>query len=107
MSVQRAVALQPVDPDAVGHVVENRFGERVRALEDHAHAAAQAGDVHFQNVLAVQRHRPFGARVPDRFVDAVQGAQEGGFAAARRPDQAVIRFSGDLDVDIVQRLEAP
>ena len=103
--VQRPVALEPVDADSIGDVVEDRFGERIRPLEHHAHAAAQVGDIHAQHVFAIQRDRSFGARAANHFVDAVEGSQEGRFAAAGRSDQSGDLLFRNLDVDIVQRLK--
>ncbi len=47
-----------IDAETVGDVVEDGFREGIRLLEHHADAAAQIGDVHGQNVLAVQRRSP-------------------------------------------------
>ena len=60
-----------------------------------------------ENVLAVERDLAFEPRVAQRFVDAVQIAQEGGFAAAGRPDQRGDFVCREIERDVVQRLESP
>ncbi len=102
---ERPAGFQPVHFHAIGDVFEDRLGERIGALKHHAHAAAQLGDVHLQHILAVQQDLPFVARILDGFVDAVQRAQECGLAAAGGADQRGDALLGNLQVDIVQRVE--
>ena len=94
----------PVDAQAVGHVVEDRFGKRIGLLEHHADPAAQLGDVLRQDILAIQGNFALQARVAERFVHAVQRAQQRGFAAAGRPDQRRDLVGGHVHGDVVQRL---
>ena len=46
---------------------------------------------------AVQQHLALDARAGDGVVHPVEAAQEGGLAAARRPDQRGDLLLGDLD----------
>ena len=61
----RAAARQAVDPQAVGHVLEDRFRERVRLLEHHPDAPPQRDDVGAGrvDVVAVDEDAP-STRVP-------------------------------------------
>jgi hypothetical protein len=82
---------EPVDAGAVGDILVDRLGEGVRLLEHHTDAGAQLHDVHVGRVdiFAVKLDRAFHARVRDRVVHAVDGAQERRFAAADGPMKAV------------------
>ncbi len=80
-------ALGSVNARTVGDVVENGFGERIGALEDHADAAAQRGDVLRDNILAIEKDFAFQARSADGFVHAIEDAKQGGFAATGRADE--------------------
>jgi len=95
---------EPVDPQAVGDVVENRFRKRVRALEDHPDAAAQIDHVHRRgvDVLAVDGDGTLDARAGHDVVHPVQRAQERRFATARRPDQRGDLVGADLDGDLLE-----
>src|SRR3546814_2484532 len=61
----------------------------VGLLEHHADARAQLHHIHRRivDILAVERDRAFDARAGNRVVHAVERAQEGRFAAARRADE--------------------
>ena len=97
---QRLFALESIDAQAVSHVVEDRLGKRIGPLEHHAHAAPQIGHIQLQHVLAIQQHLAFVAGVLDGFVDAVEGSQKRGFAAAGGTDQSGDMFLGNLQVDL-------
>ena len=81
----RQVAVQA---RAVGDVVEDGLGERIRLLEDHADAPAQRDhvDARAVDVLAVEEQLPAGAAAGDQVVHAVDGAQQRALAAAARAD---------------------
>ena len=80
-----ARARQPVDPQAVGDVVEDRFREGVRLLEDHADAAPKIDDVDRRrvDVAAVDGDRALDPRAGHDVVHPVERAEEGRLAAAR------------------------
>ena len=85
-----------MDARAVGDVLVDRLGERIRLLEHHADAGAQLHHVQrgVVDVLPVDDDLAGDAAALDRVVHAVDAAQEGRLAAARRPDQAVTARSG-------------
>jgi hypothetical protein len=62
---------QSVDADPIGNVIENRLGERIGALEDHAHAAAEFGDVIVVTVFTVEEDFACEAGAWDSLVDTV------------------------------------
>ena len=74
---------------AVGDVVVNGHRERIRALEDHAHALAQVDevDVLVVDIPIVKRDLAVNLHAVDEVVHAVERAQERRLAAARRPDE--------------------
>ena len=80
-------SLVSVDAKSVRNVVENRFRKRIRPLENHADAAAEARDILRKNIFAVEKYLPLEPRVAQRLVHAVERAQQGGFAASGRTDQ--------------------
>ena len=57
------------------------------------------------DVLAQDLDRAGGAHVAEALVDAIDAAQEGRLAAARRADQRGDDALLDLEVDVEQRLE--
>src|SRR5260370_41544136 len=73
-----------VNPQAIGHVVENRLGERIGALKNHADAAAVRSNVLRKNVLAIEKNFALEAGAALRLVDAVEGGSEGGHAPRGR-----------------------
>src|SRR5277367_1011109 len=92
-------AFVAIDAQAVGYVVINRFWKWIGALEDHAHAAAQADDVERVNVLTIEKDFAFNAGVANGFVHAVQSAQECGFAAAGRTDERGDTVGGNFQAE--------
>ena len=92
---------------AEGHVFQYRLGKWVRPLEDHPHPMPEVYgiDVGSVNILPVQENRTRNARVRDEIVHPVEGPEEGGLAAARRPDEGRNLFLFDLEVDILQGLK--
>jgi len=94
-----------VDAQAVGDVIEDGLGERIGFLEHHADAAADAGDVHTEQALAIQQQFAGHAGIADGLVHAVEGAQEGGFAAAGGTDEGGDFVGGNLHAYVVQRLK--
>ena len=90
---------QLLDLQAEGNVVIHRHrGEQGIALEHNADVAILDGYV--GNILAVHIHRAL-----DRLNKAGDGAQRGGFAAARRAQEGEELPLPDLHVDAVQRLK--
>lgn len=65
-----------VDAKTVSDVFKNGFRERIRALENHANAAAQLSNILFENVFAIEKDFAFEAGVAHGFVHAVERAQE-------------------------------
>src|SRR3546814_11775421 len=61
---------QPVDARAISDILEDRFGEGVGVLENHADARAQLPHIHrrTEDILADQRARAFDARAGHRWV---------------------------------------
>src|ERR1039458_837371 len=94
-----------VDAQAIGDVVEDGLGERVGALEHHADAAAEVGDIDRGDVLIIQQDLAFHAGIADGVVDAVEVPQESGFAAAGRADQGRHAVGQHVERNIVQGLE--
>src|SRR6185312_1942259 len=100
------LALQPpVDLRPIGDVFEKRLRKWIRALEHHTNAPPDFGYIHVENVLAVERNFTFEPRVAESLVDPVQIAQKGGLTAARRPDERRDFVSGELEVDVMQRMK--
>ena len=93
-----AVRLHP------GHdVVLDRHRERVRPLEQHADAPPQRQEVDVlrPQALVVQRHVALAHESGHAVVHAVEGAQEGGLARARRPDERRDGAALEVHVDVV------
>jgi hypothetical protein len=78
-----------VEADAERDVLVDRHGKRRRLLEHHADAGAQQVDVLAlaQQILPVEHHLARGALARVEVVHAVEHAQQGRLAAARRPDE--------------------
>ena len=74
---------------AIGDVLVDRLGEGIGLLEHHADAGAELHhiDLGVIDVLVVDHDLAGDTAGGDRVVHAVDGAQEGGLAAARRPDE--------------------
>ena len=104
--VQRAAVPDAADPQAVGDVLVDRLGEGRRPLEDHAHLLPQLDHVSsaIEDLLAIDENAAGGADVVDQVVHAVQAAEQGRLAAARRADQGRNLVAGEIDDDIVQGL---
>ena len=96
---------QPVDPDAVGDVLENRLGERVRFLEHHPDPAAEGDDVGAGgvDVPPFDDDLSLDPRPGDDVVHPVQGPQERALAAAGRTDEGRHQVRRDLDGDVLER----
>ena len=98
------LAAEAVDAQAVGDIFKNGFRERIGALENHSDAAAQAAPRPCQKYFAVEQHRPLDARVAQGFLHAVESAQEGGLAAAGRPDERGDAVGGNSQTDVEKSL---
>ena len=100
--------MDAVGARAVGNVVVDRHREGVRLLEHHADPLAQDIDIHLVlvDVHAVQFDVPGNAAALDKVVHPVQALQKGRFAAAGRADKGSDLLFRDVDVDILQCMEA-
>ena len=91
---------------AVGNVVIDAHGERVRLLEHHADLAAQLVDVRrgVVDILALILHAARDLHAGDKVVHAVERFEKRGLAAAGRAYERGYALFGNVDADIVQRL---
>ena len=73
------VAGKPMDFGTVGDIVENRFGEGIGFLENHAHLGPQEDDIDRSvvYVLLVQEYRPGDAADINGVVHPIQAAKKG------------------------------
>ena len=87
-----------VQAQGIGDVVEDAHREGGGLLEDHAHATAKGEEVGLgvKNVLAIEKDLTLGALAAMEGVDAVVGAQVGGFAAAGGTDDGGNLALGDV-----------
>ena len=91
--IQPRPGADAVGAGAVGNIIVNAHGEGIGLLEDHADLLAQHRHILLRGVdlMAVVGKRPGDLHIRNQVVHAVDGAQEGGFAAAGGADE-----SGDL-----------
>src|SRR5208283_991511 len=94
-----------VNAKAVGNIVEDRLRERVRLLKHHADSPADSGDVHVENVGAVEFELALDAGGRDGLVHPVKSPEEGGFAAAGGTDEGSDLVGGNVHIDAVEGLE--
>ena len=94
---------------AVGDIVVDGHWERVRALEDHAHALAQVDEVHVLvvDVPVIERDLAVDLHAVDEIIHAVERAQERGLAAARGANECDDFIFRHLKRDIKQGLMRP
>ncbi len=87
----------------VGDVVVDGFGKGVGFLKDHAHLGPQRHhiDIFIVDVLLVDGDLAGHAAAVDGVVHAVQAADEGGLAAAGRPDHGDHFVAADIEGDIL------
>src|SRR2546430_1282444 len=94
---------------AIGDIVEDRLRKRIRFLEHHAdpHAHLDRVDVRCEQIAVVgmQHDASLVAVAGIEIVHAVEAAQEGRLAAARRPDQRGHLALVDRHADGLQCLE--
>ena len=92
---------------AVSNIVVDAHGEGVRLLEDHAHAAAQVGQLHLlrENILTPEPDVALDADVRHKVVHPVQGLEESGFAAARGADEGSDLLFAHVQRDALEGLE--
>src|SRR5712691_7062331 len=102
----RDSGFRAVDAQAIGNILENGFGERVGALENHTDTATIGSDVLGKDVLAIKQNFTFEACAADGFVHAVEGAQQGGFAAPRGANERGDLVGGDAHADVEEDLLA-
>jgi len=105
--VQVGLAEFVVQARAEGDVVVDGLGEGVWLLEDHADVSAELDDVvaGVEDVVAVDLDGALDAGRVDLVVHAVDPPQEGGFAAARWPDERGDFPRGHVEVKVDQGLE--
>ena len=101
-----ALAGEPVNAGPVGHVLVDRFRERIGLLEHHADPRPELHhvDVAAIDVAVVQRDGAGHPADVDDVVHAVEAAQERRLAAARRADQRRHLVLRQVDVDVEERL---
>src|SRR5262249_5958318 len=96
-----AVVLHAPDAQAVGDVLRDGLGERVRALEDHPDASAHRDRVDARAVdgVAVELYLAADPAARDQLVHAVERAQEGRLATPGRADEGGDGLLGDVEGD--------
>src|SRR5262249_24626154 len=99
------ILLHPEHARAPSNVVVDRLRERVRALEHHPDATPHIDGVDAVgvHVLPVVEQLPVHLRAGHEVVHAVQAADEGALAAARRADERRDQVAVDLEVDTADR----
>ena len=82
--IQSATIVDPLQAQTIDHVLVDGLGERVRALEHHAHLTAQGGNIDALviDVVAMQLDFPLDAADLHQIVHPVDAAQQGRFATA-------------------------
>src|SRR5262249_51961510 len=83
------ITLIAVQAQAKGHVVKDTHGKGIGLLEDHADIAAYDDGIHVGgvNVLAAEMHMPFEPKAPHQVIHAIETAQGGTLATARRANK--------------------
>ncbi len=98
-----------LDAQPIGHILEDRARERIGSLEHHTHALTQLHHIRRwpQDVRAVEEDRA--SHVGDRrqVMHAIERAQEGRFATARRPHQRRHLAFRHLQIDALERARSP
>src|SRR5579864_7192669 len=92
----RAVSLAR-NPAGIYNVLENRHGEGIGFLEDHAQSLSQADDIDSAavDVVAVEHDSSLGMDVVDQVVHAVDASEQSRFSAAAGADQRRHLLRGD------------
>ena len=91
---------------AIGDVVVDAHGERVRFLEHHAHPLPQQVHVHIAvDVLAVQTNVTSDLAALHQIVHPVQGLQQRRLAAAGGADKGTDLMFRQFQIDIFQGME--
>ena len=100
-------ALEAVELQPERHVAVDAHGKRVGLLEDHADVAADGHrvDAGMVDVLAVEVDVPLEAEAADQVVHAVQAAEHGALAAARRADEGRDAVLLDRNAGVADGLE--
>src|SRR5579864_8419378 len=93
-----------IDVNSISDIVEDRFGEWVRALKDYADAAAQMRNVLGKDVFAVEQDLPLDAGAAHGLMHAVEGANERGLAATGRADEGGYTICGHMQINVVQSM---
>src|SRR5699024_598611 len=91
---------------AVGDVLPDGFGKRVRLLEHHSNALSELDEIDIVAVdlLAIECDAALDARGLDAIVHPVQTAEERRFPTARRADERRDALRGDVEADPFERL---
>ena len=94
-----------IDPEGVDHVLEDRHGEGVGLLEDHADAFAQVDDIDAFGVdrAIAQEDIALDGDAVDEIVEAVDRAQERALAATGGADDGGDLALGDAHRDVEER----
>jgi hypothetical protein len=98
-----------VNAQAVGDIVEDREGERIRSLEDHANPPTKQGQAGggAENIYAIQQHPTGDAHAFDEIVHSIETAKERGFAASRGANDCRNHARLDREVHVQKRTELP
>ena len=102
---RRPSAREPVNPQSIGDVLEDRFWKGIGFLKNHADAPPEAHDVASRtiDVVPVDQHLPLDPRAGDDVVHPVERAQERALAAARRADERRDHIRLDANRDVLER----
>src|SRR5439155_5269332 len=105
--VENPLALAAVEAHPEYHVVVDAHREWRRPLEEHAHSAAQAGDVDVvtEDRLLTDQHIALDTVTRHQVVDAVEAAQQCRLATTGRTDDGGDLAERSREVDVAQRLE--
>ena len=105
--IELRLAFDAVRSGAIGHVVVDAHRERIGLLKDHAHALAQMVHVDLSiDIFAVHADVALDAAALHQIVHPVQAAQKRGLAAAARADQRRDLILRNIQIDILERVEA-
>ena len=107
--VQSGSVLLPMDSRPIGNIVIDAHRKRIGLLEYHTHPLSQHCHIHAGriNLLAVQTDPARDLHPLYQVIHPVQGFQESGFAAARRPDQRRHRTCPNVHGDRFQCMVRP
>ncbi len=104
--IQHATIAHALQTQTVNHILIDRLGERIRALEHHADAPPQRRQilVRLHHRVAIEQNLTFDAAAINDVVHAIEAAQQRRFTAAGRPNQRRDAMLWDLQINVIQRL---